>query len=311
MLDNKQHVRLAECAGSVKEVYGTLPDILKKPLIKSPHGKYKFTRSGNRSAIYESGDGRNYRLKGCGNAEEGIVTLYGLIRGCQFEDGLKELNVTNELSKFFTSFFPNKPVGYYEYEPFNEKRVFCTIYETLGDLRLNDDFLVYMEDNNLGDRELYGKIGEWAGYIKRVIDDAGYIWGSYVDEDKVIHSNSHLNNIVVRLNGNRLELGPLDFDLAVEPKDYEDEVDCRERIGWQELERRTLRNSIFSSVAEIDLAKINPPLWGLFYSPPFKQSPNADFELRKMMVDGFDKGYRSKAQPEIIILEEDLVAKLI
>jgi hypothetical protein len=56
----------------VKEGINGAPDFFKVPLLKCEHSEIEAMASGKRSAILDL-DGELYRLKGCGNLEQGFV----------------------------------------------------------------------------------------------------------------------------------------------------------------------------------------------------------------------------------------------
>jgi hypothetical protein len=75
----------------VKEGISDAPDFFKAPLLKCAHSGIEAIASGKRSAILGI-DGELYRLKGCGNLEQGFVVEPVAypdqaceIRGAQFE----------------------------------------------------------------------------------------------------------------------------------------------------------------------------------------------------------------------------------
>ena len=235
-------VKLKRCGGKLKEV-SEIPTSLKHPLIKSKNGNILAYKSGARSAIYYK-NGKSYRIKGCGLNDEGFVyeeyKVYigenhiikrRRLRGCQYiETCKKELEVSRKLGAIFKNnhmFFPNKPLGYYIYETDLKEKPCASLYETSGEIRLNDDLLFFLESNltkyntHIEDLfQLYYKFGLQVGYIKKIMNDTRYLWGTYFGiDDRIFHSNAHINNIVVSKINNNLVLGPLDFDLAYLPNE--------------------------------------------------------------------------------------------
>lgn len=129
--------------------------------VKSPTlSHFQGVQSGKRSAVVEHA-GKRYRLKGCGNLEQGFIVEKMAfpedgreLRGCCFEQTLaRELFMSHLISEILQPFgleVGNRPIGYWKYEsdpsqtvqfelPLIEK--YCGIYETLGEKRLGSHLL--------------------------------------------------------------------------------------------------------------------------------------------------------------------------
>lgn len=226
--------------GYLERVSNNIPRYLSKPKIKAPNSDIKAIRSGIRSAIYKDNE-KYYRLKGCGWEDKGFIyeeiEIYHdenaiektrWLRGCQFLDTCKkELKVSEKLGVVFRKknrFFPNKPLGMWVYETEHDETPCAGLFETFGEIRLNDGLLYILESRlsqnqaNLQElKGLYFQIGQQIGNIKTLLNDSEYLWGTYFGKDGIFHSNAHINNIVTAKQKNMLVLGPLDFDLAYEP----------------------------------------------------------------------------------------------
>lgn len=153
-----QKARLFDCKGFIKAV--PLPDQTQLQVLVG-------RQSGKRSAVVEW-KGKLYRLKGCGNLNEGfpsremVSEVSGLveIRGCMFEQTVRrELYITDQVNHILESYKlkgANQSAGYWEYasvqninqhlsEPlqnsFQIVPKYCGIYETLGDQRLGTHLL--------------------------------------------------------------------------------------------------------------------------------------------------------------------------
>jgi len=141
-------------------------ELLTCPLLKSPAeaaltepSSLLATASGVRSAVVHVRN-RAFRLKGCGNNTDGfVIEKHGdhgeeMIRGCLFSNTSSvEMRMTRKISEVLQEsvcmIAGNEPVCFYEYEtpshlPDNAK-LFCNVYETLGDKRLGDHLLAGME----------------------------------------------------------------------------------------------------------------------------------------------------------------------
>ncbi|MBD3228204.1 MAG: hypothetical protein GF329_08440 [Candidatus Lokiarchaeota archaeon] len=265
--NNLTKTHLTAHKGYARGFLNKLVKFLRKPLIKAKKGEIYAYKSGARSAIYPK-NGKFYRIKGCGMDEKGFIyekyetfldenttVIKKRLRGCQFEGTCKkELEITEELSKIFEQkklFFPNQSLGYWVYETELDRVPYAGLYETFGDIRLNDDLLYFLEarlESNLSKYtellQLYYKIGLQVGHIKKVMNDAGYLWGTFFGkDDRIFHSNAHINNIVVAIKNNNVVLGPLDFDLAyrlgeLKGKTFEHKVEDEKQVleasikGW-------------------------------------------------------------------------------
>ncbi|GBG29102.1 Adenylyltransferase and sulfurtransferase MOCS3 [Hondaea fermentalgiana] len=113
--------------------------------------------SGVRSAVVYL-NGRAYRLKGCGNNEEGfVVEARGdngeeMVRGCLFSrTSSTEMHMSERVREVLAPVglrAGNTPVCFYQYETPHlpaEATCFCNVYETLGDRRLGDHLLAGLE----------------------------------------------------------------------------------------------------------------------------------------------------------------------
>jgi len=262
--------KMKRCTGKLKSVSDEFPEVLRVPLIKSSQGDIQVIKSGRRSAIYyDVNSDKYYRIKGCGLNDNGFeykeievytddrkIQIKKILRGCQFEKNCKkELEITIKLREIFQKkglYFPNKSLGYWAYELGYVEKPCASLYETTGELRLNDDILYYLESKLWGNysifedlHQLYYKIGLKIGEIKQLMTDAGYLWGTFFsDFDGIFHSNAHINNIIASRAGDELVLGPVDFDLAFFPgelkdKEFEYKVEDEIRVleasikGWQ------------------------------------------------------------------------------
>ncbi|MHA1309823.1 MAG: hypothetical protein ACTSWR_08845 [Candidatus Helarchaeota archaeon] len=296
----------------MKKKTSQFPKILEKPLIKSNKNGIVAFKSGMRSAILFH-DNKYYRIKGCGMENDGFVYETYLpnmidsngirkkrLRGCQFlENCEKEIEVSKKLGNVFKKknlFFPNFPLGYWVYETNFDEDPCASLYETYGEIRLNDDFLYLLEsrlDQNPsffgGLLKLYYKIGQHVGFIKKTINEAGYLWGTFFgDKDMIFHSNSHINNIIVAKIGDTLTLGPTDFDLAYLPGD----------LDTKEFEQKVLDENLVLE-ASIKGWEVFDPLLKLYKN--FKSDKlnndklnNMRIKLRNKLFKGFKKGFKEK-----------------
>eukprot|EP00054_Salpingoeca_dolichothecata_P015663 m.90681 g.90681 ORF g.90681 m.90681 type:complete len:537 (-) comp21597_c1_seq4:48-1658(-) len=160
------------CVSSSSQPSSSQPPnaLLSKPLVKTRNGSLRGVASGVRSGlIYDQQTNRWYRLKGCGNNEEGFVVQPVLdeegqpvldkegqqekplrqIRGCCFpHTSLNELQMSHrvdELLKPFGMRCANRPIALYKYEIPNSElpKIIrtCSVFETEGDRRLSDHVL--------------------------------------------------------------------------------------------------------------------------------------------------------------------------
>ena len=129
--------------------------------VKAPAlSQFQGVQSGKRSAVVEQA-GKRYRLKGCGNLEQGFVVESMAfpedgreLRGCCFDQTLaRELFMSHLISETLRPYgieVGNRPIGYWKYEsdpsqtvkfelPLIEK--YCGVYETLGEKRLGSHLL--------------------------------------------------------------------------------------------------------------------------------------------------------------------------
>jgi hypothetical protein len=129
--------------------------------VKAPvPSSFQGVQSGKRSAVVEC-EGKRYRLKGCGNLEQGFVVENMAfpeggreLRGCCFDQTLaRELYMSHLISEVLQPYgleVGNRPIGYWKYEsdpsetvqfelPLIEK--YCGIYETMGEKRLGSHLL--------------------------------------------------------------------------------------------------------------------------------------------------------------------------
>ena len=157
------------------QLLGILSDFPQHIMLKTENNygsgtTYTGYMSGKRSAIiYWDSDKRYYRLKGCGNLNEGFP-LEALasknkeaqeIRGCQFlHTALREQYMTNYIKNILDKegiLIGNIPVGIWKYEHFPEGNEFkikdagklidkyCGIFETKGEKRLATHLLQGLE----------------------------------------------------------------------------------------------------------------------------------------------------------------------
>ena len=140
-----------------------LPPALQQPLIKVPLDStsgISAVASGVRSALFEA-DGVWYRLKGCGNGNDGGFTIrttnaragaWRDVRGCAFvHTARRELHVSDELARALAvegAVVANVPRAIWRYgagaSPFGESELFqavCAVEETRGDRRLGTHVL--------------------------------------------------------------------------------------------------------------------------------------------------------------------------
>eukprot|EP01119_Soliformovum_irregulare_P012632 TRINITY_DN3294_c0_g1_i1.p1 TRINITY_DN3294_c0_g1~~TRINITY_DN3294_c0_g1_i1.p1 ORF type:complete len:459 (-),score=127.04 TRINITY_DN3294_c0_g1_i1:70-1446(-) len=138
-----------------------LPKQLQTPLIKVPNGSIQGTQSGRRSAIISIEGIGNFRLKGCGDLNDGFPLKpverspeEVEIRGCMFQSTcFREMYYTNLINHALTSKglpVANIPIGWWQYDskdaPHPSIPRFCGIFQTFGDLRLSDHLLVGLEN---------------------------------------------------------------------------------------------------------------------------------------------------------------------
>jgi hypothetical protein len=118
-------------------------------------------RSGIRSGLLKGDNGTWYRLKGCGNNDEGFIlqtvtkkSVSVNIRGCAFRwTAARELFMTTLIGEALAAesyLAGNKSVCLYEYklpesEPLPAITRVCGVFETLGDRRLSDHVLSGLE----------------------------------------------------------------------------------------------------------------------------------------------------------------------
>eukprot|EP00455_Lapot_gusevi_P023869 TRINITY_DN2478_c0_g1_i1.p1 TRINITY_DN2478_c0_g1~~TRINITY_DN2478_c0_g1_i1.p1 ORF type:complete len:528 (-),score=190.56 TRINITY_DN2478_c0_g1_i1:96-1592(-) len=140
-----------------------LPAQLQQPLLKVPQEdpaeKIPGVKSGVRSALVKLG-GRWYRLKGCGNNDQGfpVVPVSANpnlinIRGSSFSHTTAiELVMSQRIASILQSegfLCANASLGWFEYalpETSHERVVrCCTVFETLGNKRLGDHLLTGLE----------------------------------------------------------------------------------------------------------------------------------------------------------------------
>eukprot|EP00026_Physarum_polycephalum_P006469 Phypoly_transcript_06512.p1 GENE.Phypoly_transcript_06512~~Phypoly_transcript_06512.p1 ORF type:complete len:541 (+),score=92.99 Phypoly_transcript_06512:100-1722(+) len=112
--------------------------------------------SGRRSGLVCI-EGEWYRLKGCGDAENGITTKevedgsgkFSEIRGVMFENtSTREIYITqmvNSALQQYSMFSANEPLAYWKYETEWPVQCTCGIFKTYGDRRLNDHVLLGLE----------------------------------------------------------------------------------------------------------------------------------------------------------------------
>lgn len=142
------------------------PKELQRPLIKVKKGSSKVclqgVASGVRSALVKV-QGRWYRLKGCGNNDEGFIfqvlnknSPLVNIRGCSFEHtSQRELYMTESVEKLLSKHGlqgANQSLGYYKYQldakhnPLPKVARTCVVTSTLGNRRLQDHVIVGIEN---------------------------------------------------------------------------------------------------------------------------------------------------------------------
>ncbi|KAJ3444799.1 hypothetical protein M0812_10660 [Anaeramoeba flamelloides] len=136
-----------------------LKDFGISPMIKTKEkNKYKGFVSGCRSAIIKKGS-NYYRLKGCGNNDEGMIERKILehsidVRGCMFENtSPRALMMTKFIAKVMKRSIAiqvaNVSLGFYYYKLENEIYPlipkFCNIYRTYSDIRLGSNLLFAFE----------------------------------------------------------------------------------------------------------------------------------------------------------------------
>uniref|UniRef100_A0A7S1VXK2 Uncharacterized protein n=1 Tax=Ditylum brightwellii TaxID=49249 RepID=A0A7S1VXK2_9STRA len=161
----------SSCSNPTQDV-SSWPLLLQKPLLKVKEEQYneaKAFASGVRSAVVKVGENRWFRLKGCGNNDDGFiirhtkegidakgepVAPYRDIRGSAFEEtAIRELYmsscVDNVLNPQGVSSC-NKSMGYYRYDEPNlplgpHVTPCCIVEETLGDRRLGTHIMSGIE----------------------------------------------------------------------------------------------------------------------------------------------------------------------
>jgi hypothetical protein len=295
-------------SGYLERLSNKIPRYLSKPKIKAPNSDIKAVRSGIRSAIYLYNE-KYYRLKGCGWEDKGFIyeeiEIYHnesniekikRLRGCQFLDTcMKELKVSEKLGIEFKKknrFFPNFPLGMWIYETNHDETPCAGLFETFGEIRLNDGLLYILESKlnkkqtNFRElKELYFQIGQHIGNIKTLMNDSEYLWGTYFGKDGIFHSNAHINNIIVAKYKNKMVLGPLDFDLAYEPGE----------LTNRKFEHKiTDENSVLE--ASIKGWKVFTPELKL-YNYENKENESLRNKLRNYMFEGFLSGLDDISTP--------------
>jgi proteasome lid subunit RPN8/RPN11 len=138
--------------------------------------------------------------------------------------------------------------------------------------------------------EIYWVLGCQSGYIKRVIEDASIIWGTYFDNrQNVWHCNSHADNLVLVAESEMAALSGLDFDLAfdrsgfISPVGRDHSFDSLIRIEnwWLKLD---LAGCPFESFTQTRWAHLEDP---------WDQIRNG---LRETLLAGYEKGYHEGYQ---------------
>lgn len=269
-----------------------LPEIISRPLaktddksltngIKAIRGKHSGVRSG---LVFNNGT--MYKLKGCVPTTE---DYYGEPYGGQVLSRVEqEIEATGELSRILAKqglSSPYRALGYFRYPlTFKGEPLACSIMEARGDTRLDElmfslesfVFLCYMVDgkpkfprytNELGG--LFYKLGQWAGYLKRTMDDNNMPWSmSSLNGGR---TNAHIGNYVIFPENGELLLGVVDLD------------DCHFPFDNQEL-RENEYHILTGNVLDPVIVSANTGL-----KLPDNLKPPLDYRYR--FVEGFEQGY--------------------
>ncbi|MEK6974136.1 MAG: hypothetical protein AABW41_02790 [Nanoarchaeota archaeon] len=262
--------------------------------------------SGYRSSlVYDPTTKKLYRLKGISlNPENPEIK--------RFEDGffwiiggqkLSNVETEREMSDAF-----NKVLGNHGIEPvmeyrglwkfsrpekgsrkIRETRPAASIYEVLGDTRLDEFMLIF--ENLLGSKIspnsvltrngelllnsalwLYYRMGFAVGELKKLMDVNNQTWSC--DSER---TNAHIGNIVLYNGSDRFRIGLVDFDASLHRK-------TAGSIKYlQKREYNTLLESFRRGPVSIREIQMIVPSAGLAFMP----------ELREAAASGFIKGYES------------------
>jgi len=133
---------------------------------------------------------------------------------------------------------------------------------------------------------LYWTLGVQAGKIKKILEDANIIWGTYFDKrNNVWHCNSHADNFVLVSNEDGASISILDFDLSFDRgsfvnivgRDHSFDSLLKMENWWLQLDLAGYTANSFPPVKEI---KLDYP-WSVIRNG-----------LRETLITGYLKGYK-------------------
>ncbi len=171
-----------------------VPESISEPLMISDKGDIEAMPVGYRSSIVSYGN-KHYKLKGCRPYD-----------GTDFRDGepfgvlsrtkaLNELDITERLNDFYRSVRiegPHEPLGNYVYENNIDGRdIACNVFETRGELRMNQFFSRYLEHKDKFkdmDYDFISGIFEWLGFAQHALKECNIGINKY---EKTIDPANH------------------------------------------------------------------------------------------------------------------------
>lgn len=215
--------------GSLVELSTDIPEPLRRPLVRAPHGDIEGLESGYRSGILPDIEGKMYKLKGCRPSEK---VIYREPKGSQFlwMAQHEAENVLQIRSLFLREGYPYpiEPIGFWIYDNILVKNELtaATLYRISGDTRL-DELLGWLEKDvpvlcGIPDKykeaivPIFEKLGVMTGRLFRTLHNNHYSW-DWISP----RSNSHPGNVIVFPDySEKINLGLVDFDnvLKFNPK---------------------------------------------------------------------------------------------
>ncbi len=155
--------------------------------------------------------------------------------------------------------------------------------------------------------DIYARMGYEVGVVKRVMQDEGINWGSFMDHSLFeFHCNAHANNFAVLPRGYKCLLAPLDFDLSYEETYYVNTVKEQKVFGTHNIElfdnhtnfeRKEMALGLAGcenmDFKYVEQAKTAPPL-----NTQLKNT--LDYCLRDGMLEAYYRAFDKQPCPSVI-----------
>ncbi|MCX7972969.1 MAG: hypothetical protein N3B16_00510 [Candidatus Aminicenantes bacterium] len=146
---------------------------------------------------------------------------------------------------------------------------------------------------------IYWKLGSQMGYIKKVLEKEGFIWGTFLDPRESHHCNAHCNNFILNITGNNfLNLSIIDFDLSFNKESFIQLEELKNNYNFENLlriEKWFLQCDIVDALFTQSQDKSSA-----FLEEPYNSIRTC---LRETMMAGFLSGYNNEL-PDLLSSEE-------